>query len=563
MGANPLTIVRKLYSMFLGLVCIVGMRAAAPDAVVAADGTGKYRTVQDAIDAAPQLTSASGPRWTIFVKNGTYRERLYVQREKRFISIVGEDAAKTVITFDLSAKQPGPDGRPIGTFRTPTVQIDADDFTLQNLTLANSAGPVGQALALRLDGDRISLRRCRLLGWQDTLLVNRGRHYFTDCYIEGQVDFIFGGATAYFERCHIHCLKDGYITAASTPEGQAFGLVFADCRITGAPGVHSYLGRPWRDFAATVFLRTEMSDVIRSEGWNDWDKPQAHQTARYLEFANTGPGSLLARRASWLHPSGSGAGAAFSPAAVFTGSDGWDPAGQPTLHLAGDSTMADKPDLDYPERGWGQLLRERVGPSLQLVNHAVNGRSTKSFRDLGHWDALLAQLKPGDWVIIQFGHNDGKQSDPTRYTDPTTDYPTNLRRFIADVRAHHAEPILATPVVRRSWTAAGTLQDTHGAYLDAVRKVAQEEKVPLLDMERLTRQWLVGLGPEQSKKFFMQFAPGEHPRLPQGINDNTHFVEAGARQVASLAVDEIRRMGLPFVKDLVDAAEAGQATPAH
>jgi pectinesterase len=545
--------------MLLGLVCGAGLRAAAPDAVVAADGPGKYRTVQDAIDAAPQLTSASGPRWTIFVKNGTYRERLYVQREKRFVSLVGEDAAKTVITFDLFAKQPGPDGRPIGTFRTPTVQVDADDFTLQNLTLANSAGPVGQALALRLDGDRITVRGCRLLGWQDTLLVNRGRHYFADCYIEGHVDFIFGGATAYFERCHLHCLKDGYITAASTPEGQAFGLVFADCRITGAPGVRSYLGRPWRDFAGTVFLRSEMSDVIRPEGWNDWEKPQAHKTARYFEFADTGPGSLLVKRVSWLQPSASGAGAAFSPAAVLAGGDGWNPAGWWALHLAGDSTMADKPDLDYPERGWGQLLRERVEPTLELVNHAVNGRSTKSFRDLGHWDALLAQLKPGDWVIIQFGHNDAKQSDPTRYTDPATDYPANLRRFVSEVRARQAQPILATPVVRRSWTAAGALQDTHGAYLEAVRKVAQEQKVPLLDMEKLTRKWLVGLGPEQSKKFFMQFAPGEHPRLPQGINDNTHFVEAGARQVASLAVDEIHRLGLPLGGDLLSTPQTGQS----
>jgi PelA/Pel-15E family pectate lyase len=238
-------------------------------------------------------------------------------------------------------------------------------------------------------------------------------------------------------------------------------------------------------------------------------------------------------------------------------------ADKPALHLAGDSTMANKTDPAYPERGWGQLLRERVGPSLQLVNHAVNGRSTKSFRELGHWDALLAQLKPGDWVIIQFGHNDEKQSDPTRYTDPTTDYPANLRRFVAEVRAHHAEPILATPVVRRTWTAAGTLEDTHGAYLDAVRKVAQEEKVPLLDMEKLTRQWLVGLGPERSKKFFMQFAPGEHPRLPKGISDNTHFVEAGARQVAGLAVEELRRMGLPFAQDLLDTAGAGQTAPAR
>ena len=163
----------------------------------------QYRTVQEAINAAPQTTSVDRP-WIIYIKAGTYKEIVYVQREKRFVTLVGEDPATTTITYGLHANMIGADGKPIGTFRTPTVQIDADDFSAENLTFENSAGPVGQALALRVDGDRVVFRNSRFLGWQDTIFVNRGRHYFGDSLIAGHVDFIFGGATAYFDRCSIH-----------------------------------------------------------------------------------------------------------------------------------------------------------------------------------------------------------------------------------------------------------------------------------------------------------------------------------------------------------------------
>ena len=297
-----------------------------PDAIVAADGTGQYRTVREAIDASPQITHA-GSHWTILVKPGTYRELIHVQREKRFTSLVGEDAEKTVITYDLFANIPGPDGKPIGTFRTPTMTIDADDFTVENLTLENSAGPTGQALALRVDGDRVAFRRCRLLGWQDTVLTNRGRQYFEDCTIVGAVDFIFGAATAFFERCHIRCAGDGYITAASTPDSQPYGYVFSHCTIAGAaPGVKTYLGRPWRDFARTVFLNTEMSDVVRPAGWHNWNKPVAEQTAHYAEFNSTGPGAKPAGRVPWSKQLTADEAAKFTVAAVLGGADGWNPA---------------------------------------------------------------------------------------------------------------------------------------------------------------------------------------------------------------------------------------------
>ena len=265
---------------------------------VAADGSGDFASVQEAIMAAPTGT-AERPS-LIRIRPGTYRELLYVQREKRFLRLVGQDPRTTIITYDLDAKRPGPDGKPMGTFRTATAHIDADDFAAQDLTFENGAGPVGQALAVRLDGDRLVFRRCRFLGWQDTILANRGRHYFEGCEIAGHVDFIVGSAIAWFESCRISCLGHGYITGASTPQEQAFGFVFSRCRISAErPDVRTYLGRPWRDHAAVVFLGCEMDAVVRPEGWHNWDKPEREATVRYAEGGSHGPGAAAAQRVTW------------------------------------------------------------------------------------------------------------------------------------------------------------------------------------------------------------------------------------------------------------------------
>src|SRR5881394_52384 len=245
--------------------------------VVAADGSGNFKTVQEAINAVPQTTRFDNPA-VIHVKPGIYKELIYVQHEKRFVHLVGEDPAKTVLTYNLNANMIGRDGKPIGTFRTPSTFIDADDFTAENITFENSAGPVGQALALRVDGDRVVFRNCRFMGWQDTILLNRGRQYFENCYITGHVDFIFGAATAWFENCHIHVLRDGYITAASTPPQQRFGFVFSHCQITSELNAKTFLGRPWRPYASTTFLNTEMSSAVRPEGWNNWNDPAREKT---------------------------------------------------------------------------------------------------------------------------------------------------------------------------------------------------------------------------------------------------------------------------------------------
>src|SRR5438270_3305937 len=309
------------------MVCARGAsvaRAAQTTLTVAADGTGQYKTVQEAINAVPQTTTPDNPA-VIRVKPGTYKELIYVQREKHFVRLVGEDAARTILTYDLNANLTGPNGKPIGTFRTPSTYIDADDFAAENITFENSAGPVGQALALRVDGDRVAFRHCRFLGWQDTILLNRGRQYFEDCYIAGHVDFIFGAATAWFEHCHIHCRRSGYITAASTYDNQPFGFVFSHCQITGEADVKTYLGRPWRDFANVTYLNSEMSSVVRPEGWQNWSLPEREKTARYAEFNSTGPGANPGGRVSWSHQLVKLQAKAITITKVLGGADGWDP----------------------------------------------------------------------------------------------------------------------------------------------------------------------------------------------------------------------------------------------
>lgn len=312
------------------LAALIGFTAslgAQTNLYVAADGSAPFKSVQQAIMAVP-----SGSRENpvvIHLAPGVYQELIYLQREKRFFRLLGQDPINTVLSYHLYAGITNAEGKPIGTFRTPSTTIDADDFAAENLTFENAAGPVGQALAIRVDGDRASFRHCRFLGWQDTMLLNRGRQYFTNCYVCGHVDFIFGSATAWFEACEIHALRDGYLTAASTPADMPFGLVFSHCQVTGEPGVKTVLGRPWRDYASTVYLHCELSAAVRPEGWNDWSKPAAHATARYAEFDSTGPGANPARRASWAKQLTAAEAGAITVEKVLGGADDWDPRPMP------------------------------------------------------------------------------------------------------------------------------------------------------------------------------------------------------------------------------------------
>ncbi|MBZ5620337.1 MAG: hypothetical protein LAQ69_16660 [Acidobacteriia bacterium] len=303
-------------------VSALAATGARAQTVVAADGSGQFKTVQQAVDAAP---AHSRTRFVIRVKPGTYQERVIVPPEKTFLTLEGDDPQTTVITGAVHAGLPGPDGRPLITFGTPTVLIEANDFTAENLTFENSAGPRGQALALTIMSDRGVFRNCRFLGYQDTLLAQAGRQYFDHCYIDGAVDFIFGGSAAYFESCEIHVKANGYITAPNTPKDQHYGYVFSHSKITSEPNVQTFLSRPWRPYGATVFLNTEMSEAVRPAGWNNWNDPKREPTARYGEYHSTGEGGDTQARVRWAHQLTDAEARELSLENVLGGIDGWNP----------------------------------------------------------------------------------------------------------------------------------------------------------------------------------------------------------------------------------------------
>ena len=264
------------------------------DMVVAKDGSGDYTYLQDAIDACRAFTPR---RLTILIKNGVYKEKLLIPAWVTDISLIGESADSTILTFDDHAGR----GK-MGTFDSYSVRIAGNDIYVENVTIQNTAGPVGQAVALHIEGDRCIFRNCRFLGNQDTMFASgeNARQYYLNCYIEGTTDFIFGPATAVFENCVIHSKKNSYITAASTPQWVKYGYVFKNCTLTADPAVDEvYLGRPWRDYARTVFIACKMGNHILPEGWHNWSRPEAEKTSFYAEFASTGPGANPGARVGW------------------------------------------------------------------------------------------------------------------------------------------------------------------------------------------------------------------------------------------------------------------------
>lgn len=290
---------KKILSFFIILSVSAIVSAQKYDFVVAQDGSGNFKTIQAAVDASKAFPDAPV---TIFIKNGIYTEKVMIPGCNTHLRLIGESRDKTILTygdyFDKIKR-----GRN-STFYTYTLMVAADDFRAENMTIENSAGPLGQAVALHVEGDRCSFINCRFLGNQDTLYLagETGREYFADCYIEGTTDFIFGAATAFFERCTIHSKTNSYVTAASTPKGKTYGFVFANCKLTAAEGVNkAYLGRPWRDYARVVFLHCEIGSHITPSGWVNWDKTARDKTAYYAEFENNGAGATAGQRVAWSH----------------------------------------------------------------------------------------------------------------------------------------------------------------------------------------------------------------------------------------------------------------------
>ncbi len=300
------------------------------DAIVSSDGSGTQTNLQSAIDAAPN--DSTNP-YLILIKPGIYKGHVSIPANKPNLILSGEAGAtaKTVVTDGHNINALGPDGKKLGTPDSATVLVRARNFTAENITFENTAGNHGQALAMYVAADRAIFRNCRFLGWQDTLRADAprggiGRQYFTNCEIVGHVDFIYAAGTAVFDRCHIHCLADGYITAASTPENVPFGYVFLNCRITAEPTVKGvYLGRPWRPFAATAFLNTEMPEQIRPEGWNNWRNAANEKTARYAEYHSTGPGARQEARVKWARQLSDEEAKIYTVENILKGDDGWNP----------------------------------------------------------------------------------------------------------------------------------------------------------------------------------------------------------------------------------------------
>ena len=313
---------RKVLGLLLLLVAVSGTWAQErrDTLVVSRDGTGDFRTLQEAVESARAFMDYTV---TIYVKNGVYKEKVIVPSWVENIDIIGEDRDKTIITYDDHANI-----NKMGTFRTYTVKVEGSDITFKNLTIENNASQLGQAVALHTEGDRLKFINCRILGNQDTIYTGAKftRLYFKDCYIDGTTDFIFGPSTALFENCMIHSKRNSYVTAASTPKEAKYGYIFKHCKLTAEPGVDKvYLGRPWRPYAYTLFIECELGKHIVPAGWHNWSKQSNEETARYMEYKNTGEGANVSERVAWSKQLTKKEAEAVTVDAIFGTQSNWNP----------------------------------------------------------------------------------------------------------------------------------------------------------------------------------------------------------------------------------------------
>lgn len=306
-------------TLFVGIIHAASPYDNPDTIVVARDGTGQFRTVTDAIEVCRAFMDYHK---VIYIKKGTYKEKLIIPQWVQNIELCGESRDETIITYDDHANI-----NHMGTFRTYTLRVDANNITFKNLTIENNAAKLGQAVALHTQGDRLTFVNCRFLGNQDTIYTGMEgtRLYFDHCYIEGTTDFIFGPSTAWFEQCTIHCKANSYITAASTPQYIPYGYIFNQCHITVGDNVSKvYLGRPWRDYGYTLFMHCKLPKQIRPEGWHHWQK-EREQTARYLEYENTGEGADISKRVIWSRQLTKKEAKDITLEKVFSREDKWRP----------------------------------------------------------------------------------------------------------------------------------------------------------------------------------------------------------------------------------------------
>ena len=529
--------------------------------IIARDGSGDFTSIQAAIDAVPP---SNRHPVILLVRMDEYREKVVVNKDN--VRIIGEARDRTVIVHSGCAHDLDEEGREKGTFLSYTFLVTGRNVEVENITIRNDAGDgaiAGQAVAVYAAGDRGVWRNVRMIGCQDTLFCGPtmpkvardalprqipegvesvgdcppviGRQYFEDCFIQGEVDFIFGPYTCWFERCTLYMNKrGGFYTAANTPEKTPFGLVFHRCRLTGeCEAGKAYLGRPWRRYAHTLFLHCEMDACVAPEGFQDWgEKPV---TRRCGEYATCGTRADQSTRHPGQARITDAEAAMLTLQNVVGGYDGWNPAKRtPTWFLCGDSTMADFPPCDAPLTGWGTALKN-LAEGVFVENCAVSGRSSKSYVAEKRLNYVELCLRKGDKVFIQFGHNDEKD-DPARATTARVTYPEYLGMFIDAARRQGAEPILLTSIAVRQFNGQGKVKGTHGDYTNAMRDLAAYRGVRLLDMERASEAILTRLGEEGSRTLFVWVEPG-HPNYPQGRHDNIHLCFEGAVTMARTALE--------------------------
>ena len=553
--------------------------------IIAKDGSGDFTSIQQAIDAIP----GGGQAPTILLlRMDEYRERVVVNKDN--VRIIGEARDRTVITAKGCAKDLDENGNERGTFLSATFMVTGHNVEVENLTIRNDAGDgrvVGQAVAVYAAGDRGVWRNVRMIAHQDTLFcgplmqkvvdfiaprqgraecvesigdstLTFSRQYFEDCYIQGDVDFIFGPYRCWFERCTLFMnARGGLYTAANTPEEQPYGLVFHNCKLTGeCEEGQAFLGRPWRKFSRTVFLNCDMDEHVAPLGFNDWDREKL-VTERYAEFGTTGARADQSTRHPRQKRMTAVEAADYSIQEVLGGWDNWQPDRRtPTWFLCGDSTMADYEKSRYPMMGWGQKLQAHLNAmriNAYVENCAVNGRSSKSFIAEKRLNFIELCLRKGDKLIVSFSHNDEKK-DAERSTDPRITYPEYLSMYIDAARRQGAEPILVTPIARRLFNEEGKLAPTHGAYPDAMRNLADYRGVKLIDLEKATMQMVRQAGVENSKRVYCH-VPAGSKNYPEGLADNSHLQEEGASRIAGLFLN--RLLNPCFREEDFENVEAG------
>ncbi len=552
--------------------------------IIAKDGSGDFTSIQQAIDAIP----GGGQTPTILLlRMEEFQERVVVNKDN--VRIIGEARDRTVITAKGCAKDQNPDGIERGTFLSATFMVTGNNVEVENLTIRNDAGDgrdVGQAVAVYAAGDRGVWRNVRMIAHQDTLFcgplmqkvvdfvaprqagaecvesigdstLTHSRQYFEDCFIQGDVDFIFGPYRCWFERCTLFMnARGGLYTAANTPEEQPYGLVFHNCKLTGecAEG-QAYLGRPWRKFSRTVFLNCDMDEHVSPQGFADWDEVKL-VTERYAEFGTTGARADQSPRHPKQKRMTAVEAADYSIQEVIGGWDNWRPDKRvPTWFLCGDSTMANYALDRYPMMGWGQKLQaclNAMGKQAYVENCAVCGRSSKSFIAEKRLNFIELCLRKGDKLVISFSHNDEKP-DPERNTNPRVTFPEYLSMYIDAARRQGAEPILATPIARRMFNEAGQLLPTHGPYPDAMRNLASYRGVRLVDLEKATMHMVQSAGVENSKRVYCHVPAGSR-NYPDGLQDNSHLQEEGASRIAMLFLSRYES-GLEETEEEITDAE--------